>query len=158
MSLNLRTKIADPIQTLITLFSDRSEKVNKRYVLEKEITDQNGKLTQQLQEIFKLIARRTNIGFHLKICDEHIEVSTEVFITRVQKKQIKMGGLRLSLVTIPIRTWLTSPDTFNSYLLDIEKAVRLLSLSSLDGRQKGKVAFSKPHNVTVSIDTRNRYF
>ena len=144
----------------MTLFGERAKKVTERVILEKEITDQNGKLVQQLQDLFKKIANKTKIGFHVKLMDESAEVSTEVFYMRktARVKSVQLGGIRITLATIPIRLWLSSPDDFNSYLINIERHMRLLAQTSLVGRQKGRVSFSKPQNVTVSIETRNRYF
>lgn len=159
MGLNLRSKIATPVQTAVTLFADRAGKVTKKAEIEKEITDQNGKLTQQLQAIFKPIAAKSNIGFNLTIKDESVEVSTEFNIVRANNKKPKLlGGFRMTLTTIPIRVWLEDSLQFNLYLSLIDKNIRLLNRITKQSRTDGKLTFTNPNQVTIGIDTRNRYF
>jgi hypothetical protein len=159
MALNLRSKIATPVQTLVTLFTERAEKVNKKGTLEKEITDQNGKLTRELQAIFKPLAVKSKIGFHLSIRDEDVEVSTQFHITRKEtKKPRTIGNFRMCLSTIPIASWMASPSEFGSYLSLIETNLRYLNRLTSTSRGEGKITFTNPNTVTISIDTRNRYF
>lgn len=143
----------------MTLFAERVEKVNKKRILEKEITDQNSKLTRELQAIFKPLAIKSKIGFHLIIKDEAVEVSTQFHITRsVGKKPRMIGDFRMCLITIPIESWMLSTSTFGSYLSLIETNLRYLNYLTRKNRGEGKISFTDPNTVTISINTRNRYF
>lgn len=159
MALNLRSKIATPLQTLVTLFSERSEKVKKRGVLEEEITEQNGKLVRELQAIFKPLAIKSKTGFNVSIRDKEIEISTQFNITRKENKKPRtLGQFRMCLSTIPIYDWMRTTETISSYLSLIELNLRYLNSLTRKIRSEGKIIFSNPYIVTISIDTRNRYF
>lgn len=155
MGLNLRNNAETPFQNLVALFKLRVEKVQIRTTLESEITIFNGKLVQQLSEIFKDIAVKTSIGFHIKLMDEKIEVSTDV--TFINKKKSRVQQLRICIITASIYEWLRSPESICHYHKEIEKNIRLLAMSYRTQRKEGTVELSRP-NIIVSIDTRNRYF
>lgn len=159
MALNLRNSIQTPIQNLATLFRERQEDVNRKSLIEDKITSENGKLTQGLQCIFKPLAVRTGIGFNLSIRDKDVEISTQFNLLRKTKKnKAPAGTFRVCLSTIPIAEWMADPLAINSYLILIETNLRLLSRLSRNSRKEGKISFTVPTTVTISIDTRNRYF
>lgn len=143
----------------MTLFTERAEKVAKKGALEKEITEQNGKLTRELQAIFKPLAIKSNIGFNISIRDTDVEVSTQFHITRKENKKPRtLGQFRMCLSTIPISLWMASPSELGSYLSLIETNLRYLNHLTLKQQADGKITFTNPSIVTISIDTRNRYF
>jgi hypothetical protein len=155
MGLNLRNNAETPIQNLVALFKQRADQVQSRVSLEKDITTANGKLVQQLSELFKPIAVKTSIGFHIRIMDECIEVSTDVILHN--KKRQRNQSLRISLMTTSVYEWLKDVNTIRKYQKEVERNLRLLALTSRKDRINGNVVFSRP-NVTVGIETRNRYF
>jgi hypothetical protein len=156
-TLNLRSKVLTPVQTIVELFNHRSGNVKKKTTIEAEITNENSLLINQLRDLLKPIASRTGIGFNLNIKDEEVEISAKFSLPRPKKKEDNIGVFRVSITTIPIKTWMQSTTHFNSYIKVVEKYVRFLGRVSRKEVIRDKVLFADPH-VTVSINTRNRYF
>jgi len=161
MGLNLRAERSTPITNLIQLFKERSENVTTRLQNEKIITEQNGKLTQQLQILFKPLATKFKIGFNTCIKDGEVEVSTRVDMpkkNRLGHKRLMFSSIKLCITTVPIHIWMQNSKELEIYMLGIEKYLRFLTMSTRKERASGKLLFTHPNTVTISIETRNRYF
>ena len=57
-----------------------------------------------------------------------------------------------------INSWFKSAKELRSQIRDVEKNLRALRTLTRDGRDKGKITLTPPNNITVGIDTRDRYF
>lgn len=161
MGLNLRAERTTPITNLIQLFKDRSQNVAARLQNEKIITEQNGKLTQQLQALFKPLAAKFQIGFGVCIKDGEVEVSTRVDMpkkNRQGQKCLMYSSIKLCITTIPIHVWMDNPKELETYIVCLEKYLRFITMTTRKERASGKLLFTNPNTVTISIETRNRYF
>lgn len=136
------------------MFQTRAENVVKRKAMEKVIADQNGKMTQALQGLFKPIATKTQIGFHISIQDKKVELST-MLLWKGRKSSIES---RVVVSMWDINAWFKSAKELRSQIREVEKNLRALRSLTKNGRDKGKITLTPPNNITVGIDTRDRYF
>jgi hypothetical protein len=122
--------------------------------MEKTIADQNGKLVRALQGMFKPVAAKTQIGFHISIQDKKVELST-MLLWKGRKSSIES---RVVVSLWDINSWFKSAKELRSQIRDVEKNLRALKTLTREGHDKGKITLTPPNNITVGIDTRDRYF
>lgn len=151
MNINLRKNVLAPIQAMISLFKKRKENITKRELLEKEITGQNTELIKYLSDLFMPISKKSDIGFNINIKDNCIEISTNILLKKM------LLPIRIGIVTTSIADLMTTSNNFNSCLLLTEKYLRYLKVISRKELKSGKLKLNPPQ-VTVSINTKTRYF
>lgn len=122
--------------------------------MEAEITAYNDKLIVQLQSFLKPIATKTNVGFHLSIKDNYVELST-LIIWKSKKSNIES---RITVKMWDINSWMNSAKDLKTCIKEVEKDIRTLKIVTKNLVAAGKLTLNPPNNITVEIDTKNRYF
>ena len=149
--MNLRKDRKSETKNLIDDWAARREKVNQRKRLEPVIAQENEKMQKAMVELVKPICAKAGFGLHIRIKDDKIEISTQII------KFVKEGVLmksRLSIDDTKIEYWLDSEEHIEYRLKNLEKQMRYLKRL-----MKGaKVSLTPKNQITVGIETRNRYF
>lgn len=151
--MNLRQESESESQLIVNLFKERQKSVSLKYQMEMTVTNENSKLIIGLSEYFHEIAVKSSIGFNLCVNDNFVILSTDI----VKTNKLKGQKYTISMQLPRIGLWFDDTNSLEGIKKEIEKKIRLLATLNRSYIKTGKIQFQRP-NVTVSLETKNRYF
>lgn len=149
--MNLRKESQSEKKHLIDEWKVRREKVNQRKKLEVVITQENEKMQKAMVNLIKPICEKAGFGIHLRIKDTKIEISTQIIKVISEEKIIRA---RLSIEDIKLEYWLDEEKHIDFRLRDLEIKMRYFKKIMANSN----VSLTPKNQITIGIETRNRYF
>ncbi|MCK9429007.1 MAG: hypothetical protein M0R17_03215 [Candidatus Omnitrophica bacterium] len=150
--MNLRKDLNSPIENLIELFKKRTSYCKKKKEIENDITFQNEQLEKQLIEIFTPICQKHNTNIYIIIED-----NATIFTTNLNYRghTYCLGNINLNLNLQNINHILFTKESLCICIRKVEQHLRYFNIFIKNKNiQKNKYK----QCVTVTFDTRNRYF